>query len=804
MLMMGGENSLIIHACRLRRQILAFPVTIATSGRWPSQNKAIKHFNRNRLEITSMPSGERKPMFLNCTDHIQMDLKAKPYTKWTQEPKPFVSQIYFTINNSSLEKECCFGIREKQCGANDPKELKSHQHDNAAERESDSTKICKNRREIEKIESHAKVLKMQVEESLASQNTKMISSIVISQLIDETKSKENGSALPMQSVITQPNAYHTKQSLANDSSVNINRAFLLLPSRLGIQASFDDNISRTDSHKKGFASITVTARRVVPPFNNPVQVAVTDSLCLKCWGGDVLINTTATSNNAGRAQHCKPLHNQESYINRYATRLKVSESYSQVCEGHGDWISNIDNKENRMFPPGSNHRKKAPVSFTSSVHFKISQHCPNTIYYFDKSLSVCIDQLQIKSQKIHRSILSFNINCSSPRLTPDGADGIANEESIAEILKTKLPEENKTPLRTNSNANLKENNVDTKQTAEKEYLGTACPWKSTSPSDCPAFVDAPKGTNKEDNSDKQCTGNDIKLSIQVPKWSYEAGMQTFSGSHRRQYTKDKCNATAPASLMERAPKNEFRADAGGSLKDRDPSKGTSKSKEIQAQSFLKPKISVSDCVCDIKALSKTALEENDVHRKNQFPKGDYKFCGSVDKIKDCKKSDKQETASRVTTSAAHLPDVPHEKQEAFTQPEIYAEPEKIPSSLLTLREALEVHKPQFISRSQERLKKLEHMAQLRKTQQNDTPEKQEGALLPRKLSSASISNKKKQYTVPHPLSGKMNCDCCINIRFVTGFEILVRMQYFYINFGENQTHCCCYPTVNVPTSILMF
>ncbi|XP_053892118.1 (E2-independent) E3 ubiquitin-conjugating enzyme FATS isoform X2 [Malaclemys terrapin pileata] len=758
MLMMGGENSLIIHACRLRRQILAFPVTIATSGRWPSQNKAIKHFNRNRLEITSMPSGERKPMFLNCTDHIQMDLKAKPYTKWTQEPKPFVSQIYFTINNSSLEKECCFGIREKQCGANDPKELKSHQHDNAAERESDSTK-----------------------ESLASQNTKMISSIVISQLIDETKSKENGSALPMQSVITQPNAYHTKQSLANDSSVNINRAFLLLPSRLGIQASFDDNISRTDSHKKGFASITVTARRVVPPFNNPVQVAVTDSLCLKCWGGDVLINTTATSNNAGRAQHCKPLHNQESYINRYATRLKVSESYSQVCEGHGDWISNIDNKENRMFPPGSNHRKKAPVSFTSSVHFKISQHCPNTIYYFDKSLSVCIDQLQIKSQKIHRSILSFNINCSSPRLTPDGADGIANEESIAEILKTKLPEENKTPLRTNSNANLKENNVDTKQTAEKEYLGTACPWKSTSPSDCPAFVDAPKGTNKEDNSDKQCTGNDIKLSIQVPKWSYEAGMQTFSGSHRRQYTKDKCNATAPASLMERAPKNEFRADAGGSLKDRDPSKGTSKSKEIQAQSFLKPKISVSDCVCDIKALSKTALEENDVHRKNQFPKGDYKFCGSVDKIKDCKKSDKQETASRVTTSAAHLPDVPHEKQEAFTQPEIYAEPEKIPSSLLTLREALEVHKPQFISRSQERLKKLEHMAQLRKTQQNDTPEKQEGALLPRKLSSASISNKKKQYTVPHPLSDNLFKP---KERFISEKEMHMRSKRIYNNLPE--------------------
>uniref|UniRef100_A0A8C4WS81 Chromosome 10 open reading frame 90 n=1 Tax=Gopherus evgoodei TaxID=1825980 RepID=A0A8C4WS81_9SAUR len=616
----------------------------------------------------------------------------------------------------------------------------------------------------------------------------MISSIVISQLIDETKSKENGSALPMQSVITQPNAYHMKQSLANDSSVNINRAFMLLPSRLGIQESFDDNVSRMDSHKKGFASITVTARRIVPPFNNPVQVAVTDSLCLKYWGGDVLMNTTATSNKAGRAQHCKPLHNQESYINRYATRLKVSESYSQVYKGHGDWIFNIENNENRTFPPGSNHRKKAPVSFTSSVHFKISQHCPNTIYYFDKSLSVCIDQLQIKSQKIHRSILSFNINCSSPRLTPDGADGIANEESIAEILKTKLPDENKTPLRTNSNINLKENNVDKKQTAEKEYLGTTCPWKGTSPSNCPEFVNTPKGTNnlivtkqKEDNSDEQCTGNDIKLSIQVPKWSYEAGLQTFSGSQRRQYTKDKYNATAPASFMERAPKNEFRADVGGSLKDRDLSKGTSKSKEIRAQSFLKPKMPVSGCVCDIKALSKTALEENDVHRKNQFPKGDYKFSGSVDKIKDCKKSDKQETASRVTTSAAHSPDVTHEKQDAFTQPEIYAEPEKIPSSLLTLREALEVHKPQFISRSQERLKKLEHMAQLRKTQQNDTPEKQEGALLPQKLSSTSISNKKKQYTVPHPLSDNLFKP---KERFISEKEMHMRSKRIYNNLPE--------------------
>uniref|UniRef100_A0ACB8F993 Uncharacterized protein n=1 Tax=Sphaerodactylus townsendi TaxID=933632 RepID=A0ACB8F993_9SAUR len=67
-------------------------------------------------------------------------------------------------------------------------------------------------------------------------------------------------------------------------------------------------------------------------------------------------------------------------------------------------------------------------------------------------------------------------------------------------------------------------------------------------------------------------------------------------------------------------------------------------------------------------------------------------------------------------------------------------------------EALEVHKSHFIYCSQERLKKLEHMVQLRKAQQGDASGKKQGAVLSRKLSSSSILSKKKQYTVPHPLS----------------------------------------------------
>lgn len=73
------------------------------------------------------------------------------------------------------------------------------------------------------------------------------------------------------------------------------------------------------------------------------------------------------------------------------------------------------------------------------------------------------------------------------------------------------------------------------------------------------------------------------------------------------------------------------------------------------------------------------------------------------------------------------------------------------------QEALEVCKPHFISRSQERLKKLEHMVKMRKAQQGDSSGKKQGAALSCKLSSSSIASKKKQYTVPHPLSGEFTC-----------------------------------------------
>ncbi|XP_026560767.1 centrosomal protein C10orf90 homolog [Pseudonaja textilis] len=137
--------------------------------------------------------------------------------------------------------------------------------------------------------------------------------------------------------------------------------------------------------------------------------------------------------------------------------------------------------------------------------------------------------------------------------------------------------------------------------------------------------------------------------------------------------------------------------------------------------------------------------------------------------------------NRLTTSAAHEPDVPREKYEAFQHSEVCFEPEKIPASPLTLREALEVHKPHFISRSQERLRKIEHTVQLRKAQKSEDLGEKQGSALSCKLSSTSITSKKKQYTVPHPLSDNLFKP---KERYISEKEMHMRSKRIYNNLPE--------------------
>ncbi|NXC17529.1 CJ090 protein, partial [Corythaeola cristata] len=593
------------------------------------------------------------------------------------------------------------------------------------------------------------------QESLSSQNAKLISPMVISQMIDENKSEENWPTLPMQSMITQPSAYHTKQFLDNHGLVNINSAFMVLPRRLEIQASLDDTKSPLDcpitegkqsqNQQKGFASITVTSRRVAAGSSDSARGA-----------GTVQEPNAAspTSSKVPAALRHWPL---PGHTNQNVPLLKISESCSELCQEPGKRIFDPGNKVRGVGLQSSDGREKVPPSFISCVHLRVSQQCPNTIYYLDKSLNVCIDQPRIKCQKIHRAALSFKINCSSSRLTADGVDGIANGEPIEEILKTKLRGENKTPLRSNWLADLTENNVINRETTNGGYLGSKYPSQSVFVSELPVFVDIPRGPNhivttKKDD-DKQSGSYHATFSLQLPNSSDGAGTQMLTGSKKQQCNPGKSSSTAFGSLPEAASGKSIAAATDGSSKKRDPSKSTSKSKEIQAQGVLKPKMSVSNSMCNIKASSRILSEAN-VHRQNQLLKSDYEFCSSSDEMKEGEEEEERERGSRAMPSAPRSPGVARESNDMVTRPGAPSQPEETPPAPQTLREALEIHKPQFISRSQERLKRIEHMVQQRKAQQSDAPASNQGALL-RKLSSTSTSSRKKQYTIPDPLSGKL-------------------------------------------------
>lgn len=344
-------------------------------------------------------------------------------------------------------------------------------------------------------------------------------------MTDENKSKENWPVLPMQSMIPQPSAYHTKQSLATRGSVSINRVFMVLPSRLEIQASLDDATSPLDSpiaeqkqsqnQQKGFASITITARRVAVGSSDPARGpgAVQE-----------LSTVSPTSSKVPAAFCCWP---PPGKANQRASPLKISESCSQLGEEPRKQLSDPGNKENGMGLQSSDGRERVPPSFTSCVHLQVSQQCPNTIYYLDKSLHVCIDQPRINYQKIHRSVLSFHINCSSSRLTADGVDGIANGEPIEAIFQTKLLGGNETPLRSNLSAHLTENNVINKEKTNEGYLGSKYPLQSVFVSGLPAFVDIPRGPNNvattEKDDGKRSGSYHTTFSLQLPNSSDEAG-----------------------------------------------------------------------------------------------------------------------------------------------------------------------------------------------------------------------------------------------------------------------------------------
>nr|XP_027786089.1 (E2-independent) E3 ubiquitin-conjugating enzyme FATS isoform X2 [Marmota flaviventris] len=555
------------------------------------------------------------------------------------------------------------GPRDNHCSPNNPIALRNLQSD-VLERKPDFPK-----------------------EALATQNSKMISSIVISQLIDENKPREPGAALPLPCAIAQPRACPTKPASTNRSRVSIHRALALLPGKLGVHRRSHERGSEAEllpaadrGLRKGFASITITARRVRPAASALVWGTVGESPCHRCRAEDALLGVPSAG--AQPHQHHGPFDCTECPRNGSLMRLKVPEARAGLCAGNEYWVTHVDHKE-RGFSADPPPSGKTPLAFSSCVHLQMSRQCQNSIYYLDKSLSVPVEQPQIASPKVHRSVLSLNLSCSSHGLTADGVDGPAKGEPMSSSLRQELAEGNLDLQSPHWSPALQESHSKENLSLGRVHLGTGtCPWSSSPLSKNIELADV--GTNldtvrkgKEDHTDPCTSSHAEQLAIHIPGWSYKAG--------------------------------------------------------------------------------------------------DYTCCDLVVKIKECKKSEEPTVPEPSPEPPSPEPPSPAAPQgaETFNLSEEGSELEQMPANSLTLQEALEAHRPQFISRSQERLRKLERMVQQRKAQQTEHPE-QKPSWLP-------VRANKKQFTVPHPLSDNLfkPKERCISEK-----EMHMRSKRIYNNLPE--------------------
>ncbi|XP_013358471.1 PREDICTED: centrosomal protein C10orf90 homolog isoform X2 [Chinchilla lanigera] len=621
-------------------------------------------------------------------------------------------------------------------------------------------------------------------ETLASQNTKMISSIVISQLIDENRSKDNVAALPLPCAVAQPRACRTKPASAHSSGVNIHRAFALLPDRLGIPTPSEEQGPEIDlppsgdsvcgSPRQGFASITITARRVGPPAGAMLWGPAGDSFCPKCGAEDAL--RRSPSARAG-APHSRPRHGPlactEFSKKGSVVRVKVPEAHARRCAGHEYWITHVDSKES-SFTPDTPPSGKDPLMFTSCVRLRVSRQCPNSMCYLDKSLSVPVEQPQVVSPQMHRSVLSLNLSCSSHGLTADGVDGIANGEPINRARKQELIEGNQHLLGPPWNPALPESPSKENPSLGPERLETGtCPW-----SDCPPLENieiADVGTNqvtvrkgKDHHATLPASGHGNQLSIHIPGWSYRAETKVFSGSSKKQQGEARVTLSAPP--VEQKHIKRFLPDGDSSPNDGCLSSDLCKPTERRPPSFLRPRVTLPGFLCPLQDSYSSPQEDNGAQIKRELPKGDYTCCDLVVKIKECKKS---EDSTMPEVSPALPSPTPLKGPETPGLSEDRPDPQEIPANPLTLQEALEVHKPQFISRSQERLKKLEHMVQQRKAQRKES--------LGQKQNLLPVRANKKQFTVPHPLSDNLfkPKERCISEK-----EMHMRSKRIYNNLPE--------------------
>ncbi|KAG8435495.1 hypothetical protein GDO86_013433 [Hymenochirus boettgeri] len=478
-------------------------------------------------------------------------------------------------------------------------------------------------------------------------------------MIDANETEENKSFFFRPFVIPQPNSYHEMQSTANNNSVSTNREFTVLPVKLKIQTPLDKTTERANKNsttrkqrqaeKKGFSSITITARKMNPPANHLKMETTRVPAMLMCRSNYAVDNGLVSSLELDQQQ--RPINKRDCYNQsspvcgtfdlcqeiRYNTIYRINVSINKHSNGY---------EVNRV-----------GALFISNISAVVGHLSPAAISYVDKSLSLCVGKVGTLNQQMYKSAISFKIKKHyPPRRKGIHREKVTNLSTTDGVTALVLANKEGQPPSL-------DNNLETANNINLEYI------------------------SKTKDLTKAHKGYHFNC-----KDGTEYMSEKTNGKFRKPLKVNSCLST----FKERSKRTTFNYIYG---------KQTPNAMEI---------------------LYKENISPNGL-------KGHYSFENSQ--------------CDGTKNILLHLPEpvfqMKHLNKSNYTKPEI-----------MSLQKALEHHRPDFISNSQERVQKLELMAQRRKIQQIPLSENSISSPVQKLPEKASYS-RKKLFTVPLPLSDNL-------------------------------------------------
>ncbi|XP_033887280.2 (E2-independent) E3 ubiquitin-conjugating enzyme FATS-like isoform X1 [Acipenser ruthenus] len=560
------------------------------------------------------------------------------------------------------------------------------------------------------------------------------------------------------------------------------------PRTIGILRTSRENVCQTNSaHMKskadlskmrpGFSSITIAARRVTTPASRPPET--TPDSCLKHTEGALPLNAVdpvVTVDRPSIGRHCKPV-----LRNRKATIIKVTEyrhRYSYTESGrkarvpeHRHSYTEGENKENaysHLREEGDRRGSSASSSqglVRSSTHYKVPAESANAVLYLDKSLSFSIHKPERNTvPQVHRSALSLYLNSSSPKETLDGGSGKTNENylpgpkptgnSSRVSDNTEMNQETSTvpPLNQNGLTPQKHSCVDGIWGIASQSSAQSRAAALTKGALC---VLAPQIDKQEHQFNYETSKH--RNNFRILHLDDGQGLQTSSYPNRKQ-TADQ-GVGSFASLPEQDALKRGSPPTGDYLLKGNYCSAVTVTAQAKLQTQLVYQIPDSPeavLARDSKAFSKITWDTFD----------DIKSLG---KVSDCEKEDiRQQSTPSMITEHTRNPGKPNQCVQSHTDLEDGSR------TTLTLREALELLRPDFITRSRERVQQLELRALQRRAEQSERVSPPPGI-------PSSTANRKRQCTRPHPLSDNLFKP---KERTIPGKEMQLRSKRIYKQLPE--------------------